>query len=88
MYDVGRGNVVDVPILESSRWIYECEMVESVEIGESTTFFCRIRNIQIDEKLECRDTFDVDLTKLEPVIYLGMYHSIGELLGKIGDFTE
>lgn len=88
LYDVGRGNVVDVPILESSRWIYECEVVESVEIGESTTFFCRIRNIQIDETLECRDIFDVDLTKLEPVIYSGMCHSIGELLGKIGDFAE
>ena len=87
-YDVGRGNVVDVPILESSRWIYECEVVQSVEIGESTTFFCKIRNIQIDETLECRDIFDVDLTKLEPVIYSGMYHSIGDLLGKIGDFTE
>ena len=88
LYDVGRGDVVDVPILESSRWIYECEVVHSVEIGESTTFFCKIRNIQIDERLECRNIFDVDLTKLEPVIYSGMYHSIGELLGKIGDFTE
>ena len=40
---------MDVPILEASRWIYECEVVKSVELGESTTFFCRIRNIQIDE---------------------------------------
>lgn len=86
-YAVGRGDVVDVPILDASRWIYECEVVQSVEIGESTTFFCRIKNIQIDEQFECTDTFDVNLTKLEPVIYSGMYHSIGELLGKIGDFT-
>lgn len=87
-YAVGRGSVVDVPILDASRWIYECEVVKSVELGESTTFFCRIRNIQIDEQLECRDAFDVNLTKLDPVIYSGMYHSIGKLLGKIGDFTE
>lgn len=87
-YAVGRGSVVDVPILDVSRWIYECEVVKSVELGESTTFFCRIRNIQIDEQLECRDAFDVNLTKLDPVIYSGMYHSIGKLLGKIGDFTE
>lgn len=87
-YIVGRGSVVDVPILEASRWIYECEVVKSVELGESTTFFCRIRNIQVDEQLECKDTFDVDLTKLDPVIYSGMYHSIGKLLGKIGDFTK
>lgn len=87
-YIVGRGSVVDVPILDASRWIYECEVVKSVELGESTTFFCRIRNIQVDEQLECKDTFDVDLTKLDPVIYSGMYHSIGKLLGKIGDFTK
>mgnify|MGYP002591109986 FL=1 len=87
-YDVGRGEIVDVPVLEASRWIYECEVVQSIEIGESTTFFCRIRNIQIEEQMECRDTLDVDLTKLEPVIYSGMYHSIGKSLGKIGDFSK
>lgn len=87
-YAVSRGDVVDVPILDASRWIYECEVAKSVETGESTTFFCRIRNIQVDEQLECRDTFDVDLTRLEPVIYSGKYHCIGKLLGEIGDFTE
>jgi len=87
-YDVGRGEIVDVPVLEASRWIYECEVVQSIEIGESTTFFCRIRNIQIEEQMECRDTLDVNLTKLEPVIYSGMYHSIGKLLGKIGEFSK
>ena len=86
-YDVCRGDVVDVPILEASRWVYECEVVQSVETGDSTTFFCRIKNVQIDEQLQCADTFNIDLTKLEPVIYSGMYHSIGKLLGKIGDFA-
>lgn len=86
-YSVCRGNVVDVPILDASRWIYECEVVQTTETSESSTFFCRIRNVQIDERLDCADVFDVDLTKLDPVIYSGMYHSIGKLLGKIGDFS-
>lgn len=86
-YNVCRGEVIDVPILDASRWIYECEVVQSVETGESTTFFCKIRNIQMDEQLECKDTFDVDLTKLDPVIYSGKYYSIGKLLGEIGDFA-
>ena len=34
------------------------------------------------------NTFDIDLTKLDPVIYSGMYHSIGQMLGKIGDFSK
>ncbi len=87
-YRVCRGEVVDVPILDASRWIYECEVIQAVETGRSTTFFCRIKNIQIDEQMECADTFDVDLTRLDPVIYSGMYHSIGKRLGKIGDFTK
>lgn len=87
-YKVGKGEAIDVPVLDASRWVYECEVVRSVEIGESTTFFCRALNVQIDERIECSDTFDIDLTKLDPVIYSGMYHSIGKLLGRIGDFTK
>lgn len=87
-YNVCKGEIVDVPILDASRWVYECEVVQSVETGDSTTFFCRIKNVQIDEQLVCEDTFDIDLTKLDPVIYSGMYHSIGKKLGKIGDFSK
>ena len=85
-YTVSRGEVVDVPVLDESRWVYECEVERTLETGDSTTFFCRIRNIQMDERLVCRDLFDVDLTVLDPVIYSGKYHSIGKLLGNIGDF--
>ena len=70
-----------------SRRVYECEVAQTVQTGESATFFCRIRNVQMDEKMTCEDTFDVDLTELDPVIYSGMYHSIGSLLGRIGDFS-
>lgn len=87
-YAVGKGEVLDVPVLDASRWVYECEVAQSVETGLSTTFFCRIRNVQIDEQITCSSTFDVDLTKLDPVIYSGMYHSIGQRLGKIGDFLK
>ena len=83
---VGFGEVLDVPVLNDSPWVYECEVARSVETGESTTFFCPIRNIQMDENVNCEDTFDVDLTKFDPVIYSGRYHSLGNMLGKIGDF--
>ena len=85
-YSVSRGEVLDVPVLDLSRWVYECEVSRTVEMGNSTTFFCPVRNIQMDERLVCRDPFDVDLTVLDPVIYSGKYHSLGKLLGSIGDF--
>ena len=61
--------------------------VRSVETGESTSFFCRIRNIQLDERPSPKDIFDIDLTVLDPVIYSGKYHSIGRLPGIIGDYS-
>ncbi len=85
---VVRGEVLDVPILDESRWVYECEVERSVEIGDSVTFFCNIRNIQMDKRLQCRDIFDVDLTLLDPVIYSGKYHRLGKMLGEIGDFLQ
>ncbi len=87
-YEVVRGEVLDVPVLDKSRWVYECEVKKAVETGASTTFFCNIRNIQVDERLECEDIFDVDLTVLDPVIYSGRYHSLGKMLGKIGDYLD
>lgn len=86
-YSESRGKTLDVPVLDESPWVYECEVKQSVETGASTTFFCRIRNIQINETLQVPDPFHVDLTKLNPVVYSGMYHSIGKLLGQIGDFA-
>ena len=85
-YAVVRGAVLDVPVLDQSRWVYECEVSRMMETGDSITFFCPIRNIQMDERLQCKDPFDVNLTVLDPVIYSGRYHSLGKMLGSIGDF--
>ncbi len=87
-YGISRGAVLDIPVLDASPWVYECEVYKSFETGDSTTFFCRIRNIQMDERLSCKDIFDVDLTVLDPVIYSGRYHSLGQFLGNIGDFGK
>ncbi len=77
---------VQAPMLDMSRWVYECEVAETIQIGDSDTLFCRIKNIRIDEKIEVGNTFEVNLIPFEPVVYSGQYHSIGEHLGQIGDF--
>lgn len=84
-YKVSRGETLNIPVLDASPWVYECKVKKMVETGDSTTFFCDILNIQMDERIDCKDTFDVDLTKFDPVIYSGKYHSIGKLLGSIGN---
>lgn len=87
-YAYAKSEFVNAPTLDVSRWVYECEVVSSVKTGESDTFFCQIKNIQIDERLEVGGTFEVDLTGFEPIIYSGQYHSLGKNLGKIGDFLN
>lgn len=32
-YEVCRGDVLDVPILNSSRWIYGCEVEKFIDVG-------------------------------------------------------
>ena len=78
---------VEAPTLTQSPWVCECEVAQSVTTGESDTFFCRVRNVQVDERIDA-DIWGLDLTELDPVIYSGKYHSIGECLGEIGDYYK
>lgn len=85
-YAIGEGEAVKAPTLDASKWVYELEVAKIVSCGESDTFFCNIKNIQIDSEIDITD--GIDLTKFDPVIYSGHYHSIGNHLGKIGDFLN
>lgn len=83
-YGWSESSFVHAPMLDDSRWVYECEVAKTFKTGVSDTFFCRIKNVQIAEDIDISD--GVDLTEFDPVIYSGHYHSVGEHLGKIGDF--
>lgn len=83
-YGYSNGEVVNVPTLDLSKWVYECEVLKIVQTGDSDTFFCDVKNVQISSDLDITD--GIDLTKFDPVIYSGHYHSIGKYLGKVGDF--
>ncbi|GHV39133.1 hypothetical protein FACS189490_02240 [Clostridia bacterium] len=83
-YEYENGIALDVPTLTQSRWVYECEVRQTVKTGDSCTYFCDIRNTQVPEAYE--NTESIDLIGLDPVVYSGSYHSIGKKLGKIGDF--
>lgn len=84
-YGWSNGEVLNVPTLDVSRWVYELEVAKIVNTGESDTFFCRIKNVQVPDDIG--DISDgVNLLHLDPVIYSGYYHSLSKCLGKIGDF--
>lgn len=84
-YTFGEARCVYAPTLDMAPWVCECEVINVVNTGESDTFFCRVKNVQVDECVDV-DAKGIDLTMFQPVIYSGNYHSIGEFLGGIGDF--
>lgn len=86
LYDYDDGEVLHVPTLDLSKWVYECEVAKIVETGDSDTFFCTIKNVQVDSDIDI--SCGIDLTKFDPVIYSGNYHALGKYLGKIGDFYQ
>jgi len=83
-YDYSNGVTLNVPTLDMSKWVYECEVSKIGQTGDSDTYFCKIVDVSVDETIDISN--GIDLTLFDPVIYSGHYHSIGECLGKIGDF--
>lgn len=82
-----KGNVVDVPLIKNAVFSYECTLLKSVQIGETTTYFCEIKNINAREDIEKLEFYD--LRKIKPVIYSPYnYFTVGDHLGGIGDYSK
>lgn len=82
-----RGKLLDVPLLDQAVWSYECELFRSVVIGDCTTYYAAIKQINIRKDLQ--DLPFIDLRTVNPIIYSPMhYFTVGDHLGAIGDFAE
>jgi flavin reductase (DIM6/NTAB) family NADH-FMN oxidoreductase RutF len=88
-YKYNNGKLVDVPIIEDSKWIFECELIKTIELCGSIIIIGKIKNIQIDKILENMDREKIDLKKLDPVIYSPYnYFSINEKIGECGEWNK
>jgi flavin reductase (DIM6/NTAB) family NADH-FMN oxidoreductase RutF len=82
-----KGSVLDVPLIEKAVWSYECRVINTVQIGETHTYFAEIAEINVAPEIQKLDF--IDLREINPVIYAHFnYFSIGGHLGKIGDFSK
>lgn len=78
---------VRIPIIANSKWSFECELYHSVQVGNTTTYFAEVKNINVDDETLKLDF--IDLRQIDPVVYSpSNYFTIGEHIGKIGDFSE
>ena len=80
------GKKLCVPLLKNAKWSYECEVIQTVTIGDCPTYFAAFRQVNVREDIQKLDF--IDLRAVNPVIYgPEHYFRVGEHLGQIGDYS-
>ena len=70
--EIEQGNVLNVPILKNSPWIYELEVNQSIPLNGSDLYICKIRNLLIAEALQNKSKNDEEIIKqTSPVLWFG-----------------
>ena len=83
---IGKGNLLEVPLIADAKFSYECRLRETVKIGETHTYFAEIMKVNVSTDVAELEHYD--LCKIDPVIYSpGHYYAVGEPLGEIGDYS-
>lgn len=85
---IGKGEVLDVPILTESPVNFELEVTRTIPLDDGEVFLCRIRNVLYSEELADEKILVGDcLRKIAPVsTTCNTYFSFtGEVLGAWGD---
>jgi flavin reductase (DIM6/NTAB) family NADH-FMN oxidoreductase RutF len=76
--------LVDAPYVKEFPLILECELQQSVEVGQHTQFIGRIVDVKADEEVLDNDG-KPDLEKIRPAIFSPgnrSYYATGKFLGK------
>lgn len=86
--DIGKGEILDVPILMESPVNYELEVTQRIPFGEGEVFLCRIRNVLYSEELTDQQiSVGERLKNIAPIsTTCNTYFSYtGEVLGSWGE---
>jgi len=57
--EIEKGQVLDVPVLTKSPWIFELEVDKTINLNDGDVFLCKIRNVLADEFL-CDETLSIE----------------------------
>lgn len=81
-----KGEVLDVPVIDMSPWIYECQLVDVIQAGDGSIYIGKVKNIIVDDKIPDTTYGKIDLINVDPLIYSpGGYYSLGRKIGNVGD---
>ncbi len=65
--DIGKGEVLDVPILNDSPVNFELEVTDFITKGDGEILLCKIRNVLQDESLSSDETVAEKLSRIAPI---------------------
>jgi len=89
---IGRGAVLDVPILEDSPWVFELEVKQSVPLDGNEVFICKMRNLLVAKALTDGSlSAEEKVRQTAPVLWFGEgpYFPVGQnALGAAGDWKD
>jgi len=71
--EIEKGNILDVPTLVKSPWVYELEVTQSVPLNGGEVFLCKIRNVLVDESI-----WDKDISHEEKIKLIKPAQAVGE----------
>lgn len=81
-----KGEILDVPVIDMSPWIYECQLVDVIQAGDGSIYIGEVKNIIVDDKIPDTTYGKIDLINVNPLIYSpGGYYSLGRKIGNVGD---
>ena len=65
--DIGKGEVLNVPILNDSPVNFELEVTDFITKGDGEIMLCKIRNVLQDESLSSDETVAEKLSRIAPI---------------------
>lgn len=85
--EIEEGRAVHVPLLKDAKWAYECEVIQTAQVGACPTFFAAFREVHVREDIKKLDF--IDLREIDPVVYSPEnYFTVGRHIGEIGDYSR
>ncbi len=87
-YDVQKGHILDVPVLNCSPWTFELEVSKVINLEGSDIFICKVRNVLANESVvDSEKSLEALMSEIAPVSTTSStYFSwTGETLGGWGE---
>ncbi len=79
------GQVLNVPILEESPWVYECVLTDLKSTGDGFIYIGEIKNILVDDEIVDTSYGKIDMLSVDPLIYApGHYYRLSSNIGSVG----